>query len=140
MRVMCDDFSQENKQEKKMDLNNPDGTGELKISRMTIESDCASFDFEGQVEGYGSVFCTHVLESVDGDRTRGVLSGEARTFLTDGSLITTPHRGTFVRDSSTLRTYFTDAVNTGAVNFVIWDIDILSKHVKVSYWEIKSPS
>ena len=92
-----------------MDLNNPDGTGELKISRMTIESDCASFDFEGQVEGYGSVFCTHVLESVDGDRTRGVLSGEARTFLTDGTLITTPHRGTFVRDSSTLRTYFTDA-------------------------------
>ena len=123
-----------------MDLNNPDGTGELKISRMTIESDCASFDFEGQVEGYGSVICTHVLESVDGDRTRGVLSGEARTFLTDGTLITTPHRGTFVRDSSTLRTYFTDAVNTGAVNFVIWDIDILSKHVKVSYWEIKSPN
>ena len=123
-----------------MDLNNPDGTGELKLSRMTIESGCASFDFEGQVEGYGSVFCTHVLESVDGDRTRGVLSGEARTFLTDGTLITTPHRGTFVRDSSTLRTYFTDAVNTGAVNFVIWDIDILSKHVKVSYWEIKSPS
>ena len=123
-----------------MDLNNPDGTGELKISRMTIESDCASFDFEGQVEGYGSVFCTHVLESVDGDRTRGVLSGEARTFLTDGTLITTPHRGTFVRNSSTLRTYFTDAVNTGAVNFVIWDIDILSKHVKVSYWEIKSPN
>ena len=123
-----------------MELNNPDGTGELKISRMTIESDCASFDFEGQVEGYGSVFCTHVLESVDGDRTRGVLRGEARTFLTDGTLITTPLRGTFVRDSSTLRTYFTDAVNTGAVNFVIWDIDILSKHVKVSYWEIKSPN
>ena len=123
-----------------MDLNNPDGTGELKISRMTIESDCASFDFEGQVEGYGSVFFFFLLESVDGDRTRGVLSGVARTLFTDGTLITTPHRGTFVRDSSTLRTYFTDAVNTGAVNFVIWDIDILSKHVKVSYWEIKSPN
>ena len=123
-----------------MELNKPDGTGELKITRMTIESDCASFDFEGQVEGYGSVFCTHVLESVDGDRTRGVLSGEARTFLTDGTLITTPHRGTFVRSESTLRTFFTDAVNTGAVNFVIWDIDILTKHAKVSYWEIVSPS
>ncbi len=123
-----------------MDLNNPDGTGELKITRMTIEPDCASFDFEGQVEGYGSVFCTHVLEAVDGDRTRGALSGEARTFLTDGTLISTPHRGTFVRSESTLRTFFTDAVNTGAVNFVIWDIDILTKHVKVSYWEIVSPS
>ena len=123
-----------------MEMNKPDGTGELKISRMTVESDCASFDFEGQVEGYGSVFCTHVLESVDGDRTRGVLSGEARTFLNDGTLITTPHRGTFLRSESSLRTFFTDAVNTGAVNFVIWDIDILTKHVKVSYWEIVAPS
>jgi hypothetical protein len=81
-----------------------------------------------------------VLESVDGDRTRGVLSGEARTFLTDGTLITTPHRGTFKRENSTLKVFFTDAVNNGAVNFVIWDIDILTKDVKVSYWEISSPN
>ena len=37
-----------------MDINNPDGTGKLTISRMTIESDSVSFDFEGKVEGYGS--------------------------------------------------------------------------------------
>ena len=70
-----------------MDINNPDGTGNLTISRMTIESDSVSFDFEGKVEGYGSVFCSHVMSAVDGDRTRGVMSGEARTFLEDGTLL-----------------------------------------------------
>ena len=56
-----------------MDLSNPDGTGNLTITKMSIESDSVSFDFEGQVEGYGSVFCSHVMSSVDGDRTRGVM-------------------------------------------------------------------
>ena len=123
-----------------MDLTKPDGTGELIITRMTIENNATSFDFEGKVEGYGSVFCSHVMESVDGDRTRGVMSGEARTFLTDGTLITTPHRGTFKRDKSNIKLFFTDAVNNGAVNFVVWDIDLLSKNVQVSYWEIISPT
>ena len=123
-----------------MDFTNPDGTGEINITRMTIEEDSASFDFEGKVEGYGSVFASHVMESVDGDRTRGVMSGEARTFLTDGTLITTPHRGTFKREKSKIKLFFTDAINNGAVNFVRWDIDLLSKHVSVKYWEVNPPS
>jgi hypothetical protein len=48
--------------------------------------------------------------------------------------------GTFTREQSKVREYFTDAVNNGAINFVIWDIDLLSKHVDVSYWEIKAPN
>ena len=119
-----------------MDLNNPDGTGNLTITKMSIESDSVSFDYEGKVEGYGSVFCSHVMSAVDGDRTRGVMSGEARTFLEDGTFITSPHRGTFKRKKSKIRLFFTDAVNNGAVNFVIWNIDILSKSVEVKYWEI----
>jgi hypothetical protein len=119
-----------------MDLNNPDGSGNLTISRMSIQSDSVSFDFEGKVEGYGSVFCSHVMKSVDGDRTRGIMSGEARTFLNDGTFITSPHSGTFKRDGSNIKLFFTDAVNNGAVNFVIWHIDILSKCVDVKYWEI----
>ena len=119
-----------------MDLNNPDGTGNLTITKMSIESDSVSFDYEGKVEGYGSVFCSHVMSAVDGDRTRGVMSGEARTFLEDGTFITSPNRGTFKRNKSNIRLFFTDAVNNGAVNFVIWNIDILSKSVEVKYWEI----
>ena len=50
-----------------MKINNPDGTGNLTITKMSIESDSVSFDFEGKVEGYGSVFCSHVMSAVDGD-------------------------------------------------------------------------
>jgi hypothetical protein len=120
-----------------MDLSNPDGRGTLKITRMTLGEDTASFDFEGKVDGYGSVFCTHELRAHTQDRTRGTLVGEARTFLEDGTLISTPHMGTFTRAQAKLRVYFTDACNNGAVNYVLWDIDILTKEVDVCFWEVR---
>ncbi len=121
-----------------MDLDNADGTGKLQVTRLSIDADSTSMDFEGQVEGYGTVFATHLLQSLDGDQTRGTLSGEARTFLLDGSSFSTPHQGTFTRQGSSLRVYFTDAVDNGAVNFVMWDVNILSKEVDVKYWEINA--
>ena len=120
------------------EMNNPDGSGSLTISRMTIEPDSASFDFEGKVQGYGSVFASHNLSYIGEDRSRGRLQGEARTFLENGTLISTPHMGTFTREGSKITSYFTDATNHGVVNFVIWDIDILSKTVAVKYWEVNS--
>jgi hypothetical protein len=119
-------------------MENPHGVGELTIARMTIESDSVSFDFEGKVEGYGSVFASHTFTYVDAERSRGRVVGEARTFLEDGTLISTPHMGTFIRDGSKAKSYFTDATNQGVVNFVMWDIDIITKHVAVRYWEVKS--
>jgi hypothetical protein len=125
--------------EESIEMDNPDGTGALTISRMTIEADSVSFDFEGKVEGYGTVFATHTFSYIGEDRSRGRVQGEARTFLDDGGLVSTPHMGTFTRDGSKVSSYFTDATNHGVVNFVIWDIDILSKAVSVRYWEVKSP-
>jgi hypothetical protein len=125
--------------EESIEMDNPDGTGALTISRMTIEADSVSFDFEGKVEGYGTVFATHTFSYIGEDRSRGRVQGEARTFLEDGGLVSTPHMGTFTRDGSKVSSYFTDATNHGVVNFVIWDIDILSKAVSVRYWEVKSP-
>ena len=119
-------------------MENPNGTGTLTITRMTIESDKVSFDFEGKVEGYGTVFATHTLSYYGGDRSRGCVQGEVRTFLEDGGLISSPHMGTFIRDGSKATSYFTDATNHGVVNFIIWDIDILTKVVAVRYWEVKS--
>ena len=62
-------------------MDNPDGTGALNISRMTIDADNVSFDFEGKVEGYGKVFASRELCHIGEDRSRGRLHGEARTFL-----------------------------------------------------------
>ena len=120
-------------------MDTPDGTGSLTISRMTIEADGVSLDFEGKVEGYGTVFATHELSYIAEDRSRGRLVGEARTFLEDGTLISTPHMGTFTRAGSQVHSYFTDATNQGIVNFVVWDIDILAKTVAVKYWQVKTP-
>ena len=119
-----------------MDLKNPDGTGSLKVTRLSIDADSTSIDFEGQVEGYGTVFATHLLQSLDSDQKRGTSSGEARTFLLDGTFLSTPHQGTFTRQGPSLQIYFTDAVDNGAVNFVMWDVNILSKDVDVKYWEV----
>ena len=121
-------------------MDKPNGTGALTISRMTINADSVSFDFEGKVEGYGTVFASHELSYIGEDRSRGRLQGEARTFLEDGTLISTPHMGTFTRDGSKVCSYFTDATNQGVVNFVMWDIDVLAKTVAVRYWEVKTRS
>jgi len=118
-------------------MENPDGVGELTITRMTIESESVSFDFQGKVEGYGSVFASHTFTYVDAERLRGRVVGEARTFLEDGTFVSTPHMGTFIREGSKAKSYFTDATNQGIVNFVIWDIDIVTKEVAVSYWEVR---
>jgi hypothetical protein len=37
-----------------------------------------------------------------------------------------------------LKFYFTDAINNGAMNFVMWDVDILKKKANVSYVELHS--
>ena len=121
-----------------MDLSNPDGRGSLKITRMTISEDSTSFDFEGRVEGYGSPFLTHEYFHNAQDRSRGKLIGEARTFLEDGTLISTHHMGTFRREQSNVYVYFADACNNGAVNFVMLNVDILTKEVDLKFWEIRS--
>ena len=120
-----------------MSMDNPTGTGNLEITNISIGPDSTSIDFEGQVDEYGAVFASHVLKPIDANRERGTTTGEARTFLLDGSSLSTPHRGTYTQQGPSLQICFSDAVNNGAVNFVIWDVDILSKKVQVRYWELK---
>ena len=121
-----------------VDMSKPTGTGELTITNISIGSEGTTFDFEGPVENYGTVFATHYLQPVDGDRTRGIVTGQARAMLNDGGMVVTPHHGTFTRSGSAIQIYFTDATNTGVVNFVVWDADILTKKVSLKYWEVKS--
>ncbi len=123
-----------------VDMTKPTGTGGLTITGISIGSEGTTMDFEGPIENYGTVFATHYLQSVDGDRSRGTVTGHARAMLNDGGMVVTPLRGTFTRSGSTIQIYFTDATNTGVVNFVVWDADVLTKKVAVKYWEVKSAS
>ena len=121
-----------------VDMGKPTGTGKLTVTNISIGSEGTTLDFEGPVENYGTVFATHYLQSVDGDRTRGTIIGEARAMLEDGSMVMTPHNGTFTRSGTSIQIYFTDATSTGVVNFVVWDVDLISKQVGLKYWEVQS--
>ena len=85
-----------------VDISNPDSTGKLRVTRFTLEEGSISCDFEGQVEGYGSVFVTHEYVYTSQDQSGGIVTGEARTFLEDGSQLTTPHGGTFTQEQSVM--------------------------------------
>ena len=58
--------------------------------------------------------------------------------LEDGSMVMTPHNGTFTRSGTSIQIYFTDATRTGVVNFVVWDVDLITKQVELKYWEVES--
>ena len=120
-------------------LDQPDGVGELSLTRLTVEEDGLCCDFRGQVEGYGTVYASHRFFYDSKDESQGTLSGEARTFLEDGTYITSPHRGTFVREGAVLRSYFTDATNEGVVNFVAWTINLTADLASVRYWQLEGP-
>ena len=121
-----------------VDMSKPDGEGEMTVTRFSPGDGVVSVDFEGVIDGYGTVYVSQTWKPLDGDKTRGVMSGEARTFLNDGTLLSSPLRGTLRRNRHSVKLYFTDAVSNGAQNFVSWDIDLLSKKVAVSYWELKA--
>ena len=121
-----------------VDMSKPTGIGALTITNISIGSEGTTLDFEGPVENYGTVFATQYLQSVDGERSRGTVRGQARAMLNDGGMVVTPLQGTFTRNGSIIQIYFTDATSTGVVNFVVWDADVLSKKVAVKYWEVKS--
>ena len=74
-----------------VDMAKPTGTGELTITSISIGSEGTTIDFEGPVENYGTVFATHYLQSVDGDRTRGTITGQARAMAAWLSHLTTAH-------------------------------------------------
>ena len=119
-----------------MDLSKPDGEGEVHITNISINETSTTIDFEGPIEGYGTVFATQVWTYTDSDNSRGAMSGQARVFLEDGAVLASPLAGTFRRESSMVKLFFTDAVNNGDQNFVTWDIDMPGKHAKVRYFSL----
>lgn len=119
-----------------MDLSQPDGTGSVTITAVTIDEAGIVYNFEGPIEGYGTVYSTQRWEAIDGEETRGTMEGEARVVGNDGDLISSPLRGTFRRDGAQATLFFTDCVSNGDMNFVRWEIDFISKQVAVSYYSL----
>lgn len=120
------------------DLTNPKGGGVLDIITIIPGDGYSDMTFEGQISGYGSVYVAFKLTSINSSKNSGTLDGQGRTILEDGTLITTPLKGTWKRMGAEVKFYFTDAINNGAMNFVIWDVNLLNKKAVVKYFELHS--
>ena len=118
------------------DLSQPKGGGTLDIVLISPDDGHSNMNFEGQISGYGSVFVKFKVSSVNTSKTSGTLDGQGRTILEDGTLITTPLKGTWKRNGELMKFYFTDAINNGAMNFVMWDVKLLEKKAEVKYFEL----
>ena len=77
------------------DLSQPKGGGTLDIVLISPGDGHSIMNFEGQISGYGSVFVKFKVSSINSSRTSGTLDGQARTILEDGTLITSPLKGTY---------------------------------------------
>ena len=120
------------------DLSNPQGGGVLNIESVTPGDGYSKMSFEGEITGYGKVFASIKLISGDNSKTSGTLNGQARTILNDGTLLSSPLNGSWKRDGALIKFYFIDDVSNGAMNFVMWDVDILGETADVKYYELHS--
>ena len=120
------------------DLTSPKWGGVLDIITIIPGEGYSDMTFEGQISGYGSVYVAFKLTSINTSKNSGTLDGHGRTILENGNLITTPLKGTWKRTGANVKFYFTDAINNGALNFVIWDVDLLKKKAAVKYFELHS--
>jgi hypothetical protein len=121
------------------ELSEAKGGGTLDIVLISPGEGHSIMNFEGKISGYGSVYAKFKVSSINTSKTSGTLDGQARTILNDGTLMSSPLRGTWKRDGALMKFYFTDAINNGAMNFVMWDVDILQKKANVKYYELHSP-
>jgi len=120
------------------DLSQPKGGGTLDIVLVSPGDGYSIMNFEGQISGYGSVFVKFKVSSINTSKTSGTLDGQGRTILEDGTLISTPLKGTWKRNGELMKFYFTDAINNGAMNFVVWEVKLLEKKAEVKYFELHS--
>lgn len=118
------------------DLSQPTGGGTLDIVLVSPGDGYSIMNFEGDITGYGSVYAKFKVASINTSKTSGTLDGQARTILEDGTLLSTPLKGTWKRIGALVKFYFTDAINNGAMNFVMWDVNILEKKAEVKYVEL----
>jgi hypothetical protein len=119
-------------------LTQPKGCGVIDIITIIPADGYSDMVFEGQISGYGTVYVAFKVASINSSKNSGTLDGQGRTILENGTLMSTPLKGTWKRTGSMVKFYFTDAINNGAMNFVMWDVNLLEKKADVRYFELHS--
>ena len=120
------------------DLSEPKGGGTLDIALISPGDGYSIMNFEGNITGYGLVFVKMKVSAINSSKSSGTLDGDARTILNDGTLLSSPIKGSWKRTDALMKFYFVDAINNGAMNFVMWDVKLLEKKAEVKYFELHS--
>ena len=120
------------------DLSEPKGGGTLDIALISPGDGYSIMNFEGNITGYGLVFVKMKVSAINSSKTSGTLDGDARTILNDGTLLSSPIKGSWKRTDALMKFYFVDAINNGAMNCVMWDVKLLEKKAEVKYFELHS--
>ena len=123
-----------------MDLSKPDGKGVAKIVSIEPSPSTTKIIYEGPVDGYGTVYVSQTYRAAHNSKNAGTMEGEANVIMEDGTLVSSPLRGTFYRNGRKLKVFFTDAVSNGDYNFVTWDVDLISKSAEISYYRLLTVS
>ena len=75
--------------------------------------------------------------SSDSNRNQGVVGGQGRALLDDGSVVGSPFMGNWSRNGHLITVHFLDNVSNGAQNFVKWTLDLREETIKGLYYAIK---
>ena len=89
------------------DLTNPKGGGVIDLITIMPSDSYSDMVFEGQISGYGTVYVVFKVASINSSKNSGTLDGNARTILENGTLISTPLKGSWKRMGSKVKFYFT---------------------------------
>ena len=119
-----------------LDLSSPAGQGTFDITNIELDGDLLVVHFHGKVEGYGTVIVSHEYDQNIPECSGGTLVGSGQGILDNGDVLRGTHRGTFTRDAGMLTGYFTDVVTNGDKNFVKFEVDLINRSAKVSYYSL----
>ena len=109
------------------DLNKPKGGGVLDIVTVIPGEGYSDMMFEGQISGYGSVYVAFKVASINSSKNSGTLDGQGRTIFRKWNSYIDASKGNLEKSGADVKFYFTDAINNGAMNFVMWDVNLIKE-------------
>ena len=110
---------------------------DMRVTSIISHETGSTITASGPVEGYGKVWVTLELTSSDSNRNQGVVGGQGRALLDDGSVVGSPFMGNWSRNGHLITVHFLDNVSNGAQNFVKWTLDLREETIKGLYYAIK---
>ena len=114
-----------------MEFGTPDLTASVKITGATINDDSITINYDGEIEGFGSVFFTHHLTATSSDGEAGKFEGSARVIFPDGTMSKACLLGIWKREGGVLKIFSLDQWFDEGQFFVAIDVNLKEKTAEI---------